>query len=1104
MSEARTMDAAIAAARGVLARSERDLPLAALYVGRDTASLELAFCTGLRDRGRSALSRLVDGGPVALAASTGRRADLGDVRSSVGEIPAGEWGEPLEGLIVSPLTRAGIGDLRCVLALGLSTRLPHDELYLAHLDLVAQVISSGLSGAISYERERARAEQLAELDRAKTTFFSNVSHEFRTPLTLMLGPVEDLMSRLGQSDPDSTQQLEIVHRNGLRLQRMVNALLDFSRIESGRLPAVYVPTDLAAYTAEIASMFQPVVRRAEIELEVDAPPLAQSIWVDSSMWEKVVTNLLSNAFKHTFEGRISVRLRARDEGGAVLTIADTGVGISADELPRVFDRFHRVANARSRSIEGTGIGLALVRELVELHGGEVGVDSTQGHGTTFTVTLHGGSAHLPQDQLRKETAAAAVSGFAAAQAQEALHWLAQTAESLGDGDELAALAQTDGEREGRIFVVDDNEDMRRHVVRILAAQFDVSGFPDGQAALEATTRQRPDLVLTDVMMPRLDGFGLLHALRHDPSTSTIPVIFLSARAGEEAAVEGIGAGADDYLVKPFSARELLARVSGTLALSRLRRETEQRLEATNRVLLAATKAKSEFLANMSHEIRTPMNAIIGMTSLLLETRLSAEQNEFADVIRNAGEHLLNVINDVLDFSRIEAGLLDLKLAPLSVTACVEESVELVAGSAASKGLELVTFVEPTVPGWVIGDQGRIRQVLVNLLGNAVKFTNQGEIALTVSAVPAPAGTRLAFALRDTGIGIAEEQVERLFGAFVQADSSLTRAREGTGLGLAITRALTRLMGGELTATSTLGEGSTFRATIEAAIASDRTTSQREPDPDLRGRRVLVIDDNLTAQRITTTHTRSWGMEPLSVSSPDAALGLLRAGERFDVCLLDFSMPGARCVEVLQAIHATPAGQELPTIVLSSVSAAREDLDRLAEQGAPIHQKPVKAAALREALHAMLAAEQPPAREQRRRLDPKTATRHPLRILIVEDQAANQIVLTRMLERLGYEADLAENGYEAIEQLSRDRYDLVLMDLQMPQMDGFEATRRIRAQHADTVRIVGVSAHASEESRGAAIEAGMDAYITKPYTVEQLEVMLREAAAAVQVPQPASG
>ena len=592
MSQARSTSAAVDAMVEVLERSVPDLPLAALYLADGEAPLDLVACVGLRASDRGVLSTLstADDAPVFEAIRRGELVDVADVRSRFGEIIAGHYGGPLERLIACPLAPAGTHQLRAVLVLGLSTRLPHDESYASHLRLVAQVISSGLSGAISYERERARAEQLAALDVAKTTFFSNVSHEFRTPLTLMLGPVEDELSSPEQLSDVSRARLETVHRNALRLQRLVNSLLDFSTIESGRIKATYEPTDVARYTADLASLFRSAIEKAGLSLVVECGAPVAPVWVDRTMWEKIVTNLLSNAFKHTFVGQIVVRVDAPAEGGARLTVHDSGIGIPAHELPHLFDRFHRVQDARARSIEGTGIGLAVVRELVNLHGGEVVVASAEGEETTFTVRLRGGSAHLPQEQLRGTTGDVAASAVAAGAADEALHW-------LGDAVQPVSPAGTGADPQARgsarIMVVDDNEDMRRHLVRILEAHFDVIAYPDGQAALEAAAADRPDLVLSDVMMPRLDGFGLLRALRENPLTRTMPVIMLSARAGEEVLVGGVSAGADGYLVKPFSAGELLARVSGALALAKARGETERRLEEMNRELAAASVENAE-------------------------------------------------------------------------------------------------------------------------------------------------------------------------------------------------------------------------------------------------------------------------------------------------------------------------------------------------------------------------------------------------------------------------------------------------------------------------------------------------------------------------------
>jgi signal transduction histidine kinase/DNA-binding response OmpR family regulator len=412
--------------------------------------------------------------------------------------------------------------------------------------------------------------KLTELDRAKTEFFSNVSHEFRTPLTLMLGPLEDELAERVALTSDRRFRLDTAYRNALRLQKLVNTLLEFSRVEAGRTQATFVPTDLAALTTDLASVFRSATDKAELELKIDCPSLPGPVYVDRGMWEQIVFNLLSNAFKHTFDGTIRVALRWLDEL-VELRISDTGVGIGESELPRLFERFHRVREAQSRSYEGTGIGLALVRELAILHGGSVAVESTLKRGSTFIVTIRTGKDHLPANKIAAEPSVNTVPG--SAYVQEALHWAPDPiADPASPPPGARSLSRP------RILWADDNADMRTYVTQLLSSAYEVEAVPDGEAALQAAMVKPPDLVLSDVMMPRLDGFGLLKALRANEQTRHLPVILMSARAGEDAAVVGLDAGADDYLVKPFTARELLARVRTHVNLARQRSDWEHELE----------------------------------------------------------------------------------------------------------------------------------------------------------------------------------------------------------------------------------------------------------------------------------------------------------------------------------------------------------------------------------------------------------------------------------------------------------------------------------------------------------------------------------------------
>ncbi|XXX80685.1 ATP-binding protein [Sorangium sp. So ce134] len=497
------------------------------------------------------------------------------------------------------------------------------------------------------EREVARhRDELATLDRLKTEFVANVSHEFRTPLTLILGRVEDALSRPGAAL--SGEGLAAVHRSALRLLRLVNTLLDFSRIEAGRLQRTFEPTDLARFTAELASSFRSLVEGAGLSLVVDCPPLPEPVFVDRAQWEKIVSNLVSNAFKFTFEGEIAVSLKP-DADHVELCVRDTGTGIPADEIPRIFERFHRVHGARCRSIEGTGIGLALVQELVKVHGGSLRVSSDLGRGSTFTVSIPRGHAHLPPERVAAAALEPAPSpGGTSLHVIEAAQWSPRAREGAAAGgpDARAGAAQGAGagvapgqrprEGEGRILVADDNADMREYLVHLLAPRWSVEAACDGRAALEAALARPPDLVVSDVMMPALDGVSLLRELRADPRTSMVPVMLVSARAGEDAVVEGLDTGADDYLVKPFSARELLARVRTQIEMARMRRraaeaaERERALELP-RFLDAASVVLADSLDYPTTLARVAQLAVPVLADFCLVDLIDEEEGTFRRV-----------------------------------------------------------------------------------------------------------------------------------------------------------------------------------------------------------------------------------------------------------------------------------------------------------------------------------------------------------------------------------------------------------------------------------------------------------------------------------------
>lgn len=573
-ANARSMDEACALAVEALGSNTRDVLFSLVYLGseadgRPRLVSRSAGTDTLTDPRRWSWETVLDS----------NRLQLVDVDDA--DAPTGSWRQPSKQAAVLPIAPPAGSDRPGMLVVGLNPFRQLDEEYRGFLELIAAQIAGALANANAFAQEAMRAESLAELNRAKTAFFSNVSHEFRTPLTLMLGPLEDALREADTLDPAQRERLQIAHRNSTRLLKLVNTLLDFARIEAGRVDAAFEPTDLGPFTTELASNFRAACERAGLTFSVHCPALAEPAYVDRSMWETIVFNLISNAFKFTLQGEIGIRLA--DTGTQfALSVHDTGTGIDEASLPRLFERFHRIEGSGGRSHEGSGIGLALVQELVRIHGGTIDVRSVKGSGSTFTIAIPKGCTHLPATQVQAPQDSPHDSTRAKQYLNEVLDWIDAAPRTPADA--------TAPQRRARVLLADDNPDLRAYVQRLLADYYDVDLAADGEAALRAARRDPPDLLVCDVMMPRLDGFALLAALRSDPALRATPVIMLSARAGEEARLEGLSRGADDYLSKPFSARELLVRVGAMLHSAEARRATMEELRKSEQRLQVALEA----------------------------------------------------------------------------------------------------------------------------------------------------------------------------------------------------------------------------------------------------------------------------------------------------------------------------------------------------------------------------------------------------------------------------------------------------------------------------------------------------------------------------------
>ncbi|MFP2897113.1 ATP-binding protein [Corallococcus sp. 4LFB] len=660
---------------------------------------------------------------------------------------------------------------------------------------------------------RVANEQLGELDRLKSEFFANVSHEFRTPLTLMLGPTEDLLAgRAGPLSDEVRKEMERVHRNAGRLLKLVNALLDLSKLEAGPKEERFVPADLAALTKDAAASFRSAMERAGLKLTVDCPPLSQPVYVAPDLWEQIVLNLVSNAFKFTLQGGVTLRLRESGQR-VTLEVEDTGSGIPAHELPRVFERFHRVPGSPSRTVEGSGIGLALVQEFARLHGGTVSARSTEGEGSVFTVELPLGHAHLPPERIRttarpRSAAREATSAYV----EEALLWSAtkpkdRTQSSHQHPPSANGHAAPPAPPRARILLVDDNRDMRDYIQRVLSPEYEVEAVTDGLKGLESALARPPDLVLSDVMMPKLDGMGLLQALRAAPTTRELPILLLSAKAGEEATVQGLTSGADDYLVKPFSAGELLARIASNLKLARMRGEmADERARAEG--LAQALRARDDFLSVAAHELRTPL-AAFQLNLELVERGLGRDAPpkalERLKQARSFIRRLAMLVDVLMDVSQITSGRLKLTRTDVDLGDLLVEVTRFAEEEARRDGTPLTVDVKGPVLGTF--DPSRISQVVHNLVANALKFGRGRPVDVTLR----PDGEVVRLSVVDHGIGIKPEDRERIFERFERAVS--THHYGGLGLGLWVSRQVVEAHQGSIDVEDTPGGGTTFRVTL---------------------------------------------------------------------------------------------------------------------------------------------------------------------------------------------------------------------------------------------------------------------------------------------------
>jgi PAS domain S-box-containing protein len=1097
---AESEEATFDAAASILAANPQDVPFAMIYrIDERRSSAQLKAVAGIeRGTGASPETVVFDGDGGALwslgaVARSGRIDVVTDIDEQFSTLPTGAWKRPPRSAKVLPIMLPGQQQPRAILVAAISPMRALDDDYRTFFRLIAAQIAAGLADAEAREQERRRAEALAEIDRAKTAFFSNVSHEFRTPLTLMLGPLEDL---LGAADPalprGAAETLKLAHRNGLRLLKLVNTLLDFSRIEAGRMDASYERTDLAAYTAELASVFRSAIEKAGLRLVVECDPLPDAVYVDRNLWEKIVLNLLSNAFKFTFEGTITIALRWQHDR-VQLSVSDTGVGIPESDVPLMFQRFHRVKHARSRTHEGTGIGLALVQELARLHGGHVSVASREGAGSTFTVTIRTGTGHLPSDRIAVRREAPPASVGSNSFVDEALRWLPDDEQRPERSEHtVIEIPQSSPMAVGtvshaRILLADDNADMREYLRRLLGHTFDVETVADGQTALERIAANPPDLVVADVMMPNVDGFGLLAAIRSDERHRSLPVMLLSARAGEEARIEGLRAGADDYVVKPFSGRELVARVSSQLALARLRRDAEQalRYRIQQHETLLNQAPLGVYLVDADFRIQE-VNPVARQTFGGVSDDLIGK--DFGDVMHRLWrqEYAEEIVRTFR--STLETGV------PYFTPERTEFRIDRGRIEYYEWRIDRITLPDGRF-GVVcyfrdVSEQVNARRKLAESElrlreadARKDQFLAQLAHELRNPLAPIRTGLELIRLAGDSKDAVARTRnlMERQVSHMVRLIDDLLDISRITAGKIALEPVPTLLNG------LVQGAIDAQRVAIEANHID--LILELPPRPcviDVDPTRFVQVLSNVVHNALkftpsygrvrVTAETRSIGTTPdaeLAITVTDTGMGISK-----DMLPHVFDL-------FAQGEHSSGGGYGGMGIGLA---LARKLIEL---QGGSIEAQsdgPGKGSTfvIRLPLSLESAAPTPP------RSDVHSIN---CRAVIIDDNRDAAETMSMVIEQLGGTARTADNAIAGMKAISEFHPDVVLLDISMPGIDGYETCRLIRNEADRNMVIVALTGWGQEHDKQRALEAGFDAHLTKPVDIAAFEELLAGASSA---------